>query len=419
MDCLVVTGGRRLEGTIGANGSKNSSLKMLFAALLTDEPVVLNRVPNLRDVETSLELLRSFGVDAEMADHVVKIDARKIHSVIASYDLVRTMRASIICLGPLLAREKKAKVSLPGGCAIGTRPVDLHLKGLEALGAKFELSEGYVIGECPNGLKGADFTLSFPSVGATENIMLAATLAKGKTILRNAAREPEIADLARFLNQMGAKVTGAGSSVIEVVGVDRLHGATSTVMFDRIEAATLLLAGPITGGDVTVTGVDPEALGAVIDQMRISGIEVETGNDFIRAKAGAQVKGVDVTTEPFPGFPTDVQAQFMAYLAQIDATSEIKETIFENRYMHVPELVRLGADIKVDGNHAKILGKANCYSGATVMATDLRASASLVLAGLAGAGKTTIRRIYHLDRGYEAIESKLTALGAEIRREVE
>lgn len=419
MEQLIVVGGNELHGTVSANGAKNSCLKMLFAAILTDKEVAVQRVPRLNDVDTAIKLIESLGAEVEQGDHELSIRVKKLSSVIATYDLVRTMRASILCLGPLLAREGRAKVSMPGGCAIGTRPVDLHLKGLEQMGAKFQLEEGYIIGECPSGLRGADISLKFPSVGATENIMLAATLARGTTYIRNAAREPEIADLARFLNLMGAKIEGAGSEKITIQGVNGLHGATTHVMFDRIETATLLLAGPITGGSVKVTDTIPGCLDAVLEKLRECGVEVEEGPDFIRASAGKSARAVNIKTEPFPGFPTDVQAQFMAYLAQVEGESQMEETIFENRYMHVPELNRLGANIAVSGSNAVIHGKKGCYKGATVMATDLRASASLVLAALAAKGKTNIRRIYHLDRGYESIEKKLTDLGANIRREEE
>ena len=419
MDQLIITGGHQLNGSVSINGAKNSCLKMLFAAILTDKAVKISRVPLLKDVETAVTLIESLGAEVEKGDHELTIRVNSLSSVIASYDLVRTMRASILCLGPLLAREGRAKVSMPGGCAIGTRPVDLHLKGLEQMGAVFKLEEGYILGECPAGLRGADIALAFPSVGATENIMLAATLARGTTYIKNAAREPEISDLARFLNLMGAKISGAGSSTITVQGTPSLHGVETNVMFDRIEAATLLLAGPITGGSVKVTDIVPGCLDAVLEKLRETGVEVEEGPDFIRATAAKEAKPVNIRTEPYPGFPTDVQAQLMAYLAQIDGVSEMEETIFENRYMHVPELNRLGADIKVTGNNAQIIGSRGCYKGATVMATDLRASASLVLAALAAKGKTNVRRIYHLDRGYEAIERKLTDLGANIRREKE
>lgn len=419
MDCLVIEGGKRLSGEVRASGSKNSVLKMLFAAILTDEKVTLRRVPKLRDVDTSLVLLKSLGAEYNFADDRVELRLNKITSVEASYDLVRTMRASILCLGPLLARERRAKVSMPGGCAIGSRPVDLHLKGLELMGAKFTLDQGYIFGECPEGLKGAKVSFSFPSVGATENIMLAATLAQGTTLIENAAREPEIADLAAFLNQMGAKIAGAGSSTIRVEGVARLRGVEWEVMFDRIEAATLLLAGPISGGNVIVRGTKPGALGAVLERIRAAGVEVEEGADFIRAAYNGPFKPIQIRTEPFPGFPTDVQAQLMAFLALAEGESEIEETIFENRYMHVPELNRLGADIRVEGSRATIMGRPGCYKGATVMATDLRASASLVLAALTAKGSTKVRRIYHLDRGYEAIEKKLEKLGAKVSREQE
>lgn len=418
MHKFVIQGGAVLNGEVSASGSKNSALPLLFSTILSPKPLRLTRVPHLKDIDTTLELLRGVGGTVSHVKGEVKIEIAKLSSTEAPYDLVRTMRASILMLGPLLAREKKAKVSLPGGCAIGTRPVDLHLFGLEKLGAVLKLEAGYVVGECPKGLKGAEVHFRMPSVGATEHLMMAATLAEGRTVLRNCAREPEIVDLANFLNKMGAKVQGAGESDIVIDGVNSLHGADHQVMFDRIEAGTLLLVGPITGGKVRVTGIESHGpLMSLADELKKCGVEVKMGPGWMEAQRVGPSRGMRVTTEPYPGFPTDLQAQLMAYLAQIEGESVIREEIFENRFMHVPELCRLGANIRADGNAATIYGKEKCYQGAIVMATDLRASASLVMAGLAGKGETSVRRIYHLDRGYEELEKKLATLGAKIERQ--
>jgi UDP-N-acetylglucosamine 1-carboxyvinyltransferase len=411
-----IKGGKTLSGTVQSSGSKNAALPILFAAILCPEKLVLRRVPHLKDIETTLTLLRGIGGRVSHEAGRVEIELPKLSSTEAPYDLVRTMRASILMLGPLLARERRAKVSLPGGCAIGSRPVDLHLAGLEKMGANLRLEQGYVIGECPQGLKGAEIAFRMPSVGATEHLMMAAALAEGRTVLRNAAREPEIVNLADFLNSMGAKVRGAGESDVEIEGVNALHGADFEVMFDRIEAATLLLAGPITRGRVRVENMDKSCLDSFLALLKKSGAEVKEGGSWVEAGVGSECRGVDFETEPYPGYPTDLQAQMMAYLAQVHGQSVVKETIFENRFMHVPELNRLGADIQVDGSVATIHGRPGCFQGAVVMATDLRASASLVLAGLAAAGTTAVRRIYHLDRGYERLETKLHSLGAEIFR---
>lgn len=416
MDKFEVEGGQKLNGTVAASGSKNAALPILFASILSSKPITLRRVPKLKDIETSLSLLRGVGATASHDGSLVKIEIPKLTSTEAPYELVRTMRASVLMLGPLLAREKKAKVSLPGGCAIGTRPVDLHLMGLEKMGAQIRLEQGYILAECPAGLHGAEISFKNPSVGATENLMMAATLAKGKTILKNAAREPEIVDLAKFLRAMGAKISGEGSPDITIEGVSALGAADYEVMFDRIEAGTLLLAGPITGGTVRVEKMDKECLGSLIDLLKKIGVPVHEGSDWVETSYSPSMKCADFSTEPYPGFPTDLQAQVMAFLAQVNGVSKISENIFENRFMHVPELQRLGADIRVSGGEAVVHGKSACYEGATVMATDLRASASLVLAGLAARGITSIRRIYHLDRGYEQLEKKLEALGAKIKR---
>ncbi len=417
MDYLQIEGGHRLEGVVEAGGSKNSGLILMLCSLLTDEPVVLNRLPRLRDVTTMKDLLVSFGGAFEdLGSHKIKLQLSELKSVEADYDLVRTMRASITCLGPLLAREGKAKVSLPGGCAIGNRPVDIHLDGMRQLGAEIHLREGYIFAEVKSSLKGAKIILPFPSVGATENLMMAATLAEGETILKNCALEPEIVDIANMLNKMGAKIKGAGSKEIRISGVHNLCGVEYDVMFDRIETATLLLAGPMTGGSVRVEKCRRNEIGAVCNIFESCGISIKSGDDWVEASAGIDFKPVDIVTEPFPGCPTDVQAQLMAFLCQVPGGSTIDERIFENRFMHVPELSRMGAEIYVKGSKAEICGRKSPFHGVKVMATDLRASASLVLAGLSAKGATTIRRIYHLDRGYEQIETKLAKIGAKIQR---
>jgi UDP-N-acetylglucosamine 1-carboxyvinyltransferase len=419
MHKFVIQGGRKLEGTVAASGSKNSALPLLFATILSPEPIRLGRVPHLKDIDTTLTLLRGIGARASHEKGVVHVELPKLTSTEAPYDLVRTMRASILMLGPMLAREKAARVSLPGGCAIGSRPVDLHLTGLEALGAELKLEHGYVVGTCPNGLKGAEVNFRMPSVGATEHLLMAASLAEGRSVLRNCAREPEIVDLVRFLRAMGAKIQGEGESDIIVDGVPALHGANYDVMFDRIEAGTLLLVGLMTGGRVQVSGMESGCLTSFIDALKASGAKIEEGPGWVAASQGASPKPIKVKTEPYPGYPTDLQAQLMAYLAQIPGESHLEENIFENRFMHVPELNRMGAHIDVQGHLAVIHGKQGCYDGATVMATDLRASASLVLAGLCARGETSVRRIYHLDRGYESLEKKLASLGASIQRELD
>jgi UDP-N-acetylglucosamine 1-carboxyvinyltransferase len=419
MDKFEIEGGHSLSGRVSASGSKNAALPILFASILSPKKTILGRVPVLKDIETTLTLLRGVGAEVNRNGSTVEVSIPKLSSTEAPYELVRTMRASILMLGPILAREGVAKVSLPGGCAIGSRPVDLHLSGLEKMGAILDLEHGYVNARCPSGLKGAVIEFRSPSVGATEHLMMAATLAKGETVLKNAAREPEIVDLANFLNSMGAKIVGAGSSEISIQGETNFQSTNFEVMFDRIEAGTLLLAGPMTGGKVRVEKMVPKDLGSYLDILKDCGLKITVGADYVEAESGDAPRGVQIKTEPYPGFPTDLQAQLMAYLAQINGESEITESIFENRFMHVPELNRLGANIRAEGASAKIVGKHACYSGATVMATDLRASASLVLAGLSGRGNTTVRRIYHLDRGYERMESKLEKLGAKISRSAE
>ncbi len=419
MDKLLITGGKKLQGTVRASGSKNAALPILFSSILTKEKISYSRVPRLKDIETTLSLLQGLGAQTTQVDNRVTIAIPALSSAEAPYDLVRTMRASILVLGPLLAREKKAKVSLPGGCAIGARPVDIHLEGLRLMGANFKLEQGYVIGECGAGLVGAEIPFRFPSVGATENVMMAATLAKGRTVIRNAAREPEIVNLAEALRAMGAKISGEGSDTIIVDGVTELHGADVSIMFDRIEAGTLLLAGPITGGSTRVEDVDSKCLESFLEKLREAGLLVKSGATWMEASFTGSERPIKIQTEPYPGYPTDLQAQLMAFLAQVPGVSEVQETIFENRYMHVPELNRMGADICIEGARAEVHGSKGIYSGAIVMATDLRASASLVLAALAAKGESHVRRIYHLDRGYEGIEKKLQSLGATVSREKE
>ncbi len=415
MDKLVIEGGVPLNGSVAISGAKNAALPILTAALLTDEPLIINNVPHLRDVSTMLNLLMQMGVTTSPDEKGgVELRAGKITDPVAPYELVKTMRASVLVLGPLVARLGAARVSLPGGCAIGLRPVDQHLKGLQALGATIDMEQGYMIARAGR-LKGARICMDIITVTGTENLMMAATLADGVTVIENAAREPEILDLAACLTAMGAKISGAGSDVITIEGVARLHGARYSVMPDRIETGTFLVAAAVTGGDVRLTGARPGTLDAVLDKLREAGAHIETGSDWIHIKANGALKAVNVRTAPYPAFPTDMQAQFMALNSVADGASRIVETIFENRFMHVQEMQRLGADIAVEGNTAVIQGVAG-LNGATVMATDLRASASLVVAGLVARGATTVERIYHLDRGYERIEEKLSKLGARIRR---
>lgn len=415
MDKLVIEGGVPLSGSVAVSGAKNAALPILTAALLTEEPLIVDNVPHLRDVSTMLNLLMQMGVTTSLDEKgSVELRAPRITDPVAPYELVKTMRASVLVLGPLVARLGEARVSLPGGCAIGLRPVDQHLKGLQALGATIEMAEGYMIARAPR-LKGARICMDIVTVTGTENLMMAAALAEGVTVIENAAREPEIPDLAACLTAMGAKISGAGTDVITVEGVERLHGARHSVMPDRIETGTFLVAAAVTGGDVKVTGARPDTLDAVLDKLRETGVHIETGRDWIHVRANGALKAVNVRTAPYPAFPTDMQAQFMALNTVAQGASRIVETIFENRFMHVQEMQRLGADIAVEGNTALIKGVPG-LNGATVMATDLRASASLVIAGLVARGATTVERIYHLDRGYERIEEKLSKLGARIRR---
>jgi UDP-N-acetylglucosamine 1-carboxyvinyltransferase len=415
MDKMVVKGGHRLRGEVKTSGAKNSALKMLFASLLAEGRHVFHNVPELKDIESSIVLLESLGCKAQRQGKTIIVDVVAPDSFEAHYDLVRKMRASILCLGPLLAKYGQAQVSLPGGCAIGSRPIDLHLQGMKMMGAEVELRDGYVHAHTKK-LQGANILFEFATVGGTENIMMAATLAEGVTVIENAAKEPEIVDLANYLNKMGAKVEGAGTSIIRITGVDKLTPSEHVVIPDRIEAGTLLIAGAITGGQVTVRDCVPAHLEALIYKMRESGFTIDVEADSMTVHETSSWKGVDVTTAPHPAFPTDLQAQFMALMTLAEGTSVITETVFENRFMHVQELQRLGADITPKSRVAVVRGKPHGLMAAPVMATDLRASASLVLAGLAAKGETVIGRIYHLDRGYESMESKLASLGAQVYR---
>ncbi|HUH91933.1 MAG TPA: UDP-N-acetylglucosamine 1-carboxyvinyltransferase [Casimicrobiaceae bacterium] len=414
MDRLLIEGGARLEGAVRVSGAKNAALPILCAGLLTAEPLRLANAPRLNDVRTMQTLLGQMGVKAERDDGLVTVTAKRVDWPLAPYELVKTMRASILALGPLVARCGEARVSLPGGCAIGLRPVDQHVKGLQTLGAQINLDHGYIDARARR-LKGARFVFDVVTVTGTENLMMAATLAKGVSILENVAREPEVVDLARCLNAMGAKVSGAGTDRIVVEGVDRLHGAAHEIMPDRIETGTFLAAAAAAGGDVTLTGTRADTLEAVLEKLAEAGATLAIDEGAIRLRRDAKLKSVALHTAPYPAFPTDMQAQLMALMTLADATAVITETIFENRMMHVQELKRLGADIEVEGGTAIVKGVA-ALKGANVMATDLRASACLVIAGLVAEGETTIDRIYHLDRGYEAIEQKLASLGATIRR---
>jgi UDP-N-acetylglucosamine 1-carboxyvinyltransferase len=425
VDKLIIRGGRRLEGELAISGAKNAALPELCAALLTDEPVTLVNVPQLQDVGTALKLLRSMGVVAERSESDsgrITLEASDVTSREAPYELVKTMRASILVLGPLLARFGEARVSLPGGCAIGSRPVDQHIKGLQAMGASIVVEHGYIVARAPRaagGLKGAHISTDMVTVTGTENLMMAATLADGETVLENAAQEPEITDLAEMLMAMGASIEGHGTSRIRIVGVDRLRGLggnrSHRIVPDRIEAGTFLCAVAATGGDVVLRGARADHLAAVIDKLTEAGVAIEAGADWIRVRAHGRLRAVSFRTREYPAFPTDMQAQFMVLDCVADGSAKVTETIFENRFMHVNELVRLGASIEIDGNTAVVHGVPR-LSGATVMATDLRASASLVIAGLVAEGQTTIERIYHLDRGYDRMEAKLRAIGADIER---
>lgn len=418
MDKIVIEGGFPLNGEINISGAKNSAIKLMAVCLLTDEPVTLTNMPRLRDTRSMAGLLRHLGVEVDAGEaDVMNMHAPKLTELTAPYDLVRKMRASFNVLGPLLAREHKAKVSLPGGCAIGARPVDLHLKALEALGAKIELDAGYVIASAKGGLKGADITFPFVSVGATEHAMLAAVLADGETVLNNAAREPEIADLANCLNGMGAKIMGAGRSEVRIQGVERLSGIKYAVVPDRIEAGTYALAAATAGGSVRLKNIRSDHLGSLWPLIAQAGAKVSLDETSVLIeRGGGRPKPVDVDTMAYPGFPTDLQAQFMAFMCLADGVSIVRENIFENRFMHCPELARMGADITVTGREAIVRGVKE-FRAAPVMATDLRASACLINAGLAARGETHISRVYHLDRGFEDIEGKLGRCGARISRQ--
>jgi UDP-N-acetylglucosamine 1-carboxyvinyltransferase len=415
MDRLRVQGGQRLSGDIPVSGAKNAALPILCAALLSAEPLVLDNVPRLHDVDTALQLLARLGVRSEREGDRVRLDAARVDSVEAPYDLVKTMRASILVLGPLVARFGEARVSLPGGCAIGQRPVDQHIKGLQAMGAVITIEHGYVVASAPR-LKGTRIVTDMVTVTGTENLLMAATLAEGETVIENAAREPEVVDLAAALVAMGALIEGAGTDRIVVQGVPALHGAKHRVMPDRIEAGTFLCAVAAAGGRVTLTHAHPPGMDATLDKLRESGAVIECGPDWIRLEMNQRPRAVNLRTAPFPGFATDMQAQFMAVNCVAQGTAVMTETIFENRFMHVLEMQRLGADIAIEGNTAVVRGVPR-LSGAAVMATDLRASAGLVLAGLVADGDTVVDRIYHLDRGYEQMEVKLASLGARIQRE--
>jgi UDP-N-acetylglucosamine 1-carboxyvinyltransferase len=415
MDRIVVRGGVPLRGEVSVGGSKNAALPLLFATLLTEKECRLERVPRLVDIRTALRLLRELGAQSDwLSEHEVSITAHTVRHLEAPYDLVKTMRASFLVLGPLLARFGRARVSTPGGCAIGSRPVNIHLDGLQQLGATIRLQQGYVEAEAKK-LRGAHIIFEFPSVGATENLMMAATLAEGTTVLENAACEPEIDDLAAMLNAMGARISGAGTSTITIDGVTSLHGVTHEVIADRVEAGTFLIAGAITCGEVYVRGARADHLRAFLEKLRDAGVTIEEKAEGLIASCAGRPSSVDIITWPYPGFPTDLQAQMMALLALGDGRSLITETVFENRFMHAQELARLGADILIRGNTAAVNGVA-FLSGAPVMATDLRASVSLILAALAAQGTTEVSRVYHLDRGYEHVEEKFSQLGADIRR---
>lgn len=414
MDKIIIQGGERLIGEVEVSGSKNATLPIFAATLLTEGDNLFHQVPNLRDVHTILKVLTHMGVKVGKEEGVYRINAEDILNCEAPYELVKTMRASILVLGPLVARMKRAYVSLPGGCAIGARPINLHLMGLEAMGAKIELHHGYIDAKVDQ-LKGTTITFDTVTVTGTENLMMAATLAKGKTILYNAAMEPEVVELANVLNKMGAQIKGAGTPVIEIEGVDSLHAIEHTIIPDRIEAGTLMVAAGLTQGNIKILNCPLQHMEAVVNKLRETGMEIESDGEGTRVVGNRRIRSADVKTQPYPGFPTDMQAQFMVLMSLARGLSVITETIFENRFIHVSELRRMGADIRLQGDTAIIQG-VESLSGAPVMATDLRASASLVLAGLAAEGQTEISRVYHLDRGYEALDRKLSKLGANIQR---
>jgi UDP-N-acetylglucosamine 1-carboxyvinyltransferase len=421
LDKLIIEGGAKLNGEVTISGAKNAALPILCASLLAETPLNLTSVAALKDIDTTIKLLDTMGVKVTRDADKVSLDASEVTSFEATYEMVKTMRASILVLGPLLARFGSARVSLPGGCAIGSRPVDLHIKGLQAMGAAIHITHGYIQASTlhlPNRrLQGARYYMDIVTVTGTENLMMAASLAEGKTILENAAKEPEVVDLAECLNKMGAKITGAGTDVITIVGVEKLTGATHNIVCDRIEAGTYMVAAAMTGGSVKLLNTRADLLDAVIEKLRDAGAEVKVNKleNSITVKSDGRLKAVNIRTAPHPAFPTDMQAQFMALNSVAEGVAKVTETIFENRFMHVQEMQRLGADISIDGNTALVKG-VEYLDGATVMATDLRASASLVLSGLVARGETVIERIYHLDRGYEFLEEKLTKLGAKVRR---
>jgi UDP-N-acetylglucosamine 1-carboxyvinyltransferase len=418
MDKFVIRGGNPLLGTVRVSGAKNAALPCMAAALLTEEPVILENIPQVRDIETTRKLLAAMGAEVELgygrAQHRTTICCRNLSSPEASYELVKTMRASTLVLGPLVARCGSARVSLPGGCAIGARPIDMHIKGLESLGAKISQEHGYVEASAKR-LKGAEIVFEKITVTGTEDLLMAAALAEGESVMRNCAREPEVADLADLLNKMGARIEGAGTSTIKITGVEKLHGAKHRIIPDRVEAATFIIAGALTGGDLNVGGCDPRHLGALLEKLAEAGVKTTQTAESIRVMGDVPLRACDIATEEYPGFPTDMQAQFMAFATQAEGVSTITENIFENRFMHAQELVRMGANIKIDGRRAIVRGKTP-LSAAAVLASDLRASASLVLAALVADGETIIDRVYHIDRGYEHIEEKLRAVGAQIRR---
>ena len=415
MDKLVITGGTRLEGAIPISGAKNAALPLMASSLMAEGGMVLDNLPALADTNSMCELLNHLGVATERNDQTISFSAASHEVTDAPYEIVSKMRASVLVLGPLLARYGQARVSLPGGCAIGTRPVDLHIMGMERLGATVTLQDGYVLAEAPNGLTGASIVFPAVSVGATENVLMAATLANGTTTMTNVAREPEIVDLANCLNAMGADISGQGTDIITVHGVSRLYSCRHSVIPDRIETGTFALAAAITQGQITLTNARSDHLASLFAAMAASGVQVEIDSDTITITADRRPRPVDIITDPYPGFPTDLQAQFMALMSMAGGTSQVSETIFENRFMHVPELTRMGANIQVNGGNAIIRG-VECLTAAPVMATDLRASVSLVLAGLVAKGDTVLQRVYHLDRGYDRLEKKLQGCGAQVSR---
>jgi UDP-N-acetylglucosamine 1-carboxyvinyltransferase len=418
MDKFVIRGGNPLLGTVRISGAKNAALPAMAAAVLTEEPVILENVPHVRDIETTRRLLAAMGAEVELgqgrARNRTSICCKNLTSPEASYELVKTMRASTLVLGPLVARCGRARVSLPGGCAIGARPIDLHIKGLERLGARIDQQHGYVEASAER-LTGAEVVFDKITVTGTEDLLMAATLADGETVMQNCAREPEVADLADLLNKMGAKIEGAGTPTIRIKGVAKLHGAKHRIIPDRIEAATFILAGALTDGDLNIARCEPKHLGSLLQKLQEVGVKTKSTRDSVRVEGTGELKAADVNTEEYPGFPTDVQAQYMALATQADGTSIITENIFENRFIHALEMVRMGANIKIEGRRAVVRGKSQ-LSGAAVLASDLRASASLVLAALVADGETIIDRVYHIDRGYENIEEKLRGVGAQIRR---